>query len=176
MKMIEMIEIWKDIKDYEGIYQVSNLGRVKSLPRKHNLNYKIRKLVPDKDGYSTVVLYNNGSKCKNMKVHRLVAQAFIPNPNDYPQVNHIDEVKSNNHVDNLEWCSVKYNMTYGNHIDRLENMRVKVLKLNNEGVVLKVYNKMIDVIEDGFVQSCVSRCCNGERKHHKGFIWRYADD
>ena len=106
-----MKEVWKDIKDYEGLYQVSNLGRIKSLSRFHytgwgkNKGYikkeKILKPRYDKKGYQMVVLYKNGIG-KNFKVHRLVAEAFIPNPNNLPQINHKDEIKRNNIFTNLE--------------------------------------------------------------------------
>lgn len=112
-------EIWNDIQGYEGLYQVSNFGRVKSLERKifNGENYHISKekiLSPgkDKDGYFQVQLYKEKT-VKMRKIHRLVAEAFIPNPNNYPQVNHKDEDKQNNRIDNLEWCDGTYNQNYG---------------------------------------------------------------
>jgi len=115
--MIENLEneIWRDIKGYEGLYQVSNLGRVKSLGRQHGFLYKqdrIMKPFKTKFNYYKINLYKNGVK-KNFFIHRLVALAFIPNPNNYPVINHKDENPSNNYVDNLEWCTVKYNSNYG---------------------------------------------------------------
>lgn len=111
------MEIWRDIKGFEGLYQVSNLGRVKSLPKyTYSRGYpQLRKekiLRPGYTGknrcYATVVL-NDG---KGYKVHRLVAQAFIPNPDNLPQVNHKDENPFNNCADNLEWCTNQYNVNY----------------------------------------------------------------
>lgn len=123
-------EIWKDIKGYEGFYQVSNMGRVRSLDRivvtknSKTLNYKseLKKPSKDKDGYLIVVLYKDKER-KTCRVHRLVAEHFIPNPNNYPQVNHKDETRDNNNVDNLEWCTAKYNNNYGGHNERLSESK-----------------------------------------------------
>lgn len=110
------MEIWKDIQGYDGLYQVSNIGRVKSLNYSRTGKEKILK--PCKaNGYLQVYLYKEG-KSKMYKIHRLVAMAFIPNPDNLPCVNHIDEDKSNNCEDNLEWCTVAYNNTYGTRIQR----------------------------------------------------------
>lgn len=130
-----MKEIWKDIEGYEGKYQVSNLGRIKSLERKNSrgnqIREKILKLIYDKDGYLLVNLYKN-SKKKTYKVHRLVALAHIPNPNNYPQVNHKDENPSNNHISNLEWCTNKYNCNYGTKKERLsKKLKGKFIGENN---------------------------------------------
>lgn len=122
-------EEWKDIKGYEGLYQVSNLGRVRSLSRyvKHRTIYILKgKLLKQRTrgkGYLAVTLCKN-SKLKHYYVHRLVAEAFIPNPNNLPQVNHKDENKSNNCVDNLEWCDDKYNTNYGTRNER-HSMAIK---------------------------------------------------
>ena len=109
-----MTEIWKNIEGYEGKYQVSNLGRVKSMigqekvlhPKKH------------RNGHLQIGLHKD-KKRKTMYIHRLVAQAFIPNPDNLPCVNHKDENPSNNNVDNLEWCTQKYNCNYGTRVDRI---------------------------------------------------------
>lgn len=109
-----MTEIWKNIEGYEGKYQVSNLGQVKSMigqekvlhPKKH------------RNGHLQIGLHKD-KKRKTMYIHRLVAQAFIPNPDNLPCVNHKDENPSNNNVDNLEWCTQKYNCNYGTRVDRI---------------------------------------------------------
>ena len=117
-----MKETWKDIEGYEGLYQVSNLGKVKSLNYNKTSESKLLKLQKNSNGYTRVVLYKN-RKPKVCLVHRLVAQAFIPNPNNLPQINHKDEDKANNSVDNLEWCTYLYNNTYGTAIERATEKR-----------------------------------------------------
>ena len=112
------MEIWKNIVGYEGKYQISNLGRVKSLKDRYGYRERILKPSTNKRGYKKVVLVKVGEKRKTFLVHRLVAEAFIPNPNNYSEVNHKDENPSNNNVDNLEWCTRKYNINYGTAIER----------------------------------------------------------
>ena len=102
------IEIWKDVKGYESLYQVSNLGRIRSIKN----GIKIKKQYERPNGYMQVCLCQNG-KITTYKTHRLVAEAFIPNINNLPEVNHKDENKINNCVDNLEWCTSSYNKNYG---------------------------------------------------------------
>lgn len=120
-----MTEIWKDVKGYEGLYQVSNMGRVRSVARvvtwknQQTKSYKSRMMkIREKNGYRVVSLYKN-HKSKDNRVHRLVADAFIENPNNLPFINHIDEDKSNNKVDNLEWCTRQYNNNYGRRNEKI---------------------------------------------------------
>lgn len=125
-----MEEFWKDIKGYEGFYQVSNLGRVKSLAKYQKGNggsifwrkETILKPANSGRGYLMVVLIKN-KKRKSYILHRLVADAFIPNPYNLPQVNHKDENKTNNVVSNLEWCDNKYNSNYGTRNIRIIQTR-----------------------------------------------------
>ncbi len=112
-----MTEVWRDIEESNGKYQVSNLGRVRSFYRDETNGF-IMKACPDKKGYLYIVLKIHG-KAKRYAIHRLVATAFIPNPDNLPQVNHKDEVKDNNRVDNLEWCTNHYNLCYGTHNERV---------------------------------------------------------
>ena len=133
------MEEWRDIKGYEGLYQVSNEGRIKSLERIANrsdgkveiLKEKIRKLTKDKDGYLCVPLVKE-LKRKFCKVHRLVAKAFIDNPDNLPEINHKDECKSNNSVENLEWCDRKYNTNYGTRPLKLYEKQID-RKRDNKG-------------------------------------------
>lgn len=123
-----MIEEWRPIEVYEGLYEVSSYGRVRSVDRYDSRNQfrKGKVLSPgkDKNGYLKVVLHCNG-KCKTINVHRLVAQAFIPNPDNLPMINHKDEDKTNNNVTNLEWCDVKYNLNYGTARIRERDTKMK---------------------------------------------------
>ena len=139
-------EIWKPIEGYEGLYEVSNTGRVRSFDRYvkysngqiHLHKGKVLSPIKDTDGYLQVVLHCNG-KCKTIKVHRLVAQAFIPNPDNLPQINHKDEDKLNNCVENLEWCTAKYNINYGTR-----NIRRRETLIKNgswSGLSREEYNK-----------------------------------
>lgn len=124
------MEEWKDIKDYEGLYQVSNIGRVRSIGHyqgKWNAVYSrenplILRQEEDKYGYLAVVLSNEGNH-KRFLVHRLVAMTFIDNPFGFPMINHKDQNKQNNCVDNLEWCTAKYNTNYGDNIERSSKKR-----------------------------------------------------
>lgn len=126
-----MEEIWKDIEGYIGVYQVSNLGRVRSLDRMMNFKTKLGNISQyfkhgkilsyclDKRGYPFVRLYDSNNKCNRIKIHRLVGKAFIPNPDNLPCINHKDEIKTNNTVDNLEWCTHLYNNLYGTHLEKI---------------------------------------------------------
>lgn len=124
-------EIWKDIEGYEGLYQVSNYGRVKRMFIKGAKKETILKLAKNKTGYIRVCLSKN-SKKSNKHIHRLVAEAFIPNPNNLPQINHKDENPNNNYVDNLEWCNGKYNTNYGTRNKRISTKLSKRIKPINK--------------------------------------------
>lgn len=133
-------EVWKDVVGYEGLYKVSSLGRVRSLDRvvthKNGRKrlFKGKLLTPFKNEYFMVVLSKNGKKSSS-NIHRLVAQAFIPNTNNLPEVNHKDEDKTNNRLSNLEWCTRKYNINYGTAIER----SVKTRKNNYKNKLVKEY-------------------------------------
>ena len=159
-----MKEIWKSITGYEGLYKVSNLGRVKSLNFRHTGKEKIlRPLLCG--GYLNVQLCKEG-KMKPCLIHRLVATAFIENPENLPEVNHKNQVKTDNRVDNLEWCSRKYNVRYS---------KSKKVGQYKDGLLIKIYNATIDVEKDGFNQSNIVACCKGRYKSTGGYQWKYID-
>ena len=199
-----MSEIWKDIPGFEGMYQVSNLGRVKRLPlgkqypsrQTHN---NIRK-VHIKNGYYQVNL-SKGNRVKWFGVHRLVALAFIPNPNKFPCVNHKDENKMNNNAENLEWCTHRYNNNYGTAKQRqiesmkkndplnlrtqksLEtrrkngrsNARKPVVQIDLLGNVVRIYNSISEASRDGYDRIGIIRCCKGLGKSASGYKWKYYE-
>ena len=162
-----MKEIWKDIKNYEGLYQISNLGRVKSLWYGRE---KILIPVKLKNGYLRVILCKNGI-LKTYYVHRLVAEAFLDNPNNLPQVNHKDENKQNNNVENLEWCTNEYNINYGTRTERCSK---KVYQYTIDNILIKKWNSIAECERNGFKHSLIIYCCQGKRKTHKGFKWSYS--
>lgn len=171
-------EEWRDILGYEGKYMVSNMGRVKSLDYNRTGKEKILSPGINTKGYLIVGLFKNGKQ--NMRlVHRLVAEAFIPNPYNLPQVNHKDENIKNNIVSNLEWCDPKYNTNYGTR-----NKRVSAKLLNREDL-----SKPVLCVETGIVyissmdaerktgadQSSIIKCCRGKLKTTGGYHWLYTD-
>lgn len=184
-----MEEIWKDIKGYEGLYQVSSQGRVRSMDRicKHfNGGPQLRKgrilkQHIDRRGYLRTTLSKDG-KIKCCQVHRLVAEAFIPNPHNYPMVNHKSEVKTENSVENLEWCDAKYNVNYGTGIERNSNIQKNgarskpVLQFTKEGYFVKKWpsTKEIERVL-GYDNSNISGCCRGKTHYNSayGYIWKY---
>lgn len=163
-----MKEIFKDIQGYEGLYQISTHGNVKSL--KYGKE-RILKPAKDKKGYLYVGLSKQG-KLKLYKVHRLVGIVFLPNPNNLPEINHRDEDKVNNDCSNLEWCDVKYNRNYGTRTERSALSQSKQVMCLETG---KVYPSTIEVERQlGFLRGNIASACRGRLKQAYGFHWRYV--
>lgn len=191
-----MEEIWKDIDGYEGLYQVSNLGNVRSLNwanRGYSKNLYLKK---QNRGYLHVELAKDGIR-KSITVHRLVAVAFLENPNNYPFINHIDENKHNNCVENLEWCTPRYNAQYsinlhkndivqpGSKRPHIGGKRVGDYGAYKHKKAVLQYQKGGNLIrewetpsllerETGWRASSIIECCKGRRKTAYGYIWQFA--
>ena len=180
-----MEEIWKDIKGYEGLYQISNLGKVKSLKRmikKRKCEEIIKIPSITNKGYYRLPLCKYG-KIKYFHIHRLVAEAFIPNPEGYPIINHIDECPSNNHADNLEWCDQKHNMNCGTVRQK------KSESAPNKSAVMAIDKKTGErtyyksIAEAGKALtgksvggSSISEVASGKRKSAYGKYWFYVTE
>ena len=168
-----MEEIWKEIEGYEGLYMVSSLGRVKRLEGKKCKHDRI--ITPrNNNGYYRVSLSKYG-KVLQYRLHRLVAEAFIPNPNNYPVVNHKDENKQNNCVENLEWCSYAYNCNYGERTEKIITKLSKpVLQYNKEGKLLNEWRGTTEAAKKLNLNSrAINACCLGKIKTSGGYIWKY---
>lgn len=171
-------EIWKDVVGYEGRYQVSSMGRVKSLERKDRLGRTVKERILKPgvvgSGYLMISLYAGG-KQKMFFVHRLVCQALHENPDNKPQVNHINEDKADNRACNLEWSTAKENNNHGTHNERVAKARSKpVGQYTRYGDLVKVWPSTQEAERQaGFNQGNISEVANGNRKTACGFIWKY---
>lgn len=174
-----MGEIWKDIVDYEGIYQVSNLGNVRSIVADEHYRSRILKPHSNGRGYLFVRLWKD-KKGKAFLIHRLVALAFIPNPNNYPHVNHKSEVKTDNNVENLEWCTAKYNSNYGTCVERLiatRNERKRfvaekvVLQCDLQGNIIQEWKSLMDIERNGYCRRAVQNFFKRRLKTYRSCLW-----
>ena len=167
-------EIWKDIKGYEGLYQISNLGRVKTLKPGYN-KIKTNIKTPRKchDGYYRISLYKN-KKIKTYHIHKLVALHFIPNVNNYSCINHKDENKLNNNVNNLEWCTKRYNNIYS--INKRKKYKKGVLQYDKNNNFIKEWSSMTEASRKlNISRNSIFRCCNNTQKSAGNFIWKYIN-
>ena len=191
---METIEIWRTAiyngETYEG-FEVSNWGRIMSLNYRRTGRAELLKPFDDGCGYLKVELSKNG-KSKTCKVHRLVAQTFIPNPENKPCINHKIEGKKGKSMNfvffnedgtvdeertTIEWVTYEENNNYGTHNERMaKTLSKKVLQLSLTGELIREWESAHDCGRNGFNQGNVVECCNGKRKTHKGFLWIYADD
>lgn len=179
----EIVEEWRPVKEYEGCYEVSNIGRVRSLDRVvigkdgKKRFYKGQILIPgkDKDGYLLVNLHSNG-KGKTKFIHHLVVEAFIPNPDNLEFINHKDEVKTNNVVTNLEYCTNEYNLNYGTRNKRIaEKLSKQVYQYTLDNELVAIWSSTRECQRNGYSSGNISLCCSGKLKTYKNFIWRYKE-
>ena len=164
------IEKWKDIPNFNGLYQVSNNGNIKRAKdeyifkkNKNSRGYRIITLTKDKKEYS-------------LSVHRLVAEAFIPNPNNLPQINHKDGNKLNNKIENLEWCTQSENMKHA-YKNKLEiKSGKKVVQFDLDMKIIKIWDKIIEAEKEyKIAHGKITMVCKNKRKTAGGYIWRYYE-
>ena len=167
--MQETKEEWRDIEEYENLYQISNLGIVKSLGNDRTRKEKI--LRPQKVNNYLIVSLSKDGKAKHYYIHRLVALHFIPNPQNLEQINHRDEDKTNNCVSNLEFCTAAYNINYGTRNQRSAEKTSKQVLCVETGII---YSSTKEVQRQlGFAHNNISQCCNGKYKTAYGYTWKY---
>lgn len=178
------MEEWRSIPSYEGIYEVSSWGRVRSLDRIAHRTWngidnskpvKGKVLVPKMgaNGYFFVMLYKEG-KYKIERIHRLVAKVFLPNPNNLPCVNHKDETRTNNHVENLEWCTQKYNLNYGTFPERRARLTSRIVEEVKDGKVIATYANRKDAANAvGCSDTAIGDVCLGKQRAVRGRVFRY---
>ena len=181
---MKLFDDFVDIPGFEGLYQINKSGIVKSLAR-FNPNsgragryYKEMLKTPriDEDGYLRVTLCKDG-KLINTGIHRLLALTFIPNPNNYNSINHKDENKLNNNLDNLEWCTIKYNINYNNRQARIsEKRKKKVAQYTLNGNLIKIHDSVNSATSSVNGSKCyVIHCCKGLRTSYKNYKWKYYE-
>ena len=171
MRLGTIVRVWKSIEGYEGLYEISNLGEVKSLYYRNTFKSKIIKPKINKEGYLFVGLCKDG-KVKQVFIHRLVTLNFIPN-NDIEkvEVNHIDEDKTNNNVNNLEWVTPKENSNHGTHNERISKALSKKVLCVETGIIYSSANEIKEKL--GLNNSSISKCCNGKQKTSGGYHWKF---
>lgn len=184
-----MKEIWKPVVGYEGFYEVSSIGRVRSLARivecndgrKRKIKDRILKCSRNSGGYYGITLHKDGCT-KSVNIHRIVAEAFVPNPLEKEEVNHKDENPSNNHASNLEWVTAKENNNYGTRKERARKAIVEaqgraVRQLSRDGELVAEYESLSEAYgATGAFISNIVKCARGEYKTAGGYIWKYKDE
>lgn len=180
-----MVEIWKDIDGFEGLYKISNLGNIYSIGGRvmggmnNRYKNKPRMMKPHiRNGYEHVCLTKD-KKQFHYKIHRLVAMAFVPNPNDYPFVNHKNEIKDDNRAVNLEWCTAKYNLNYGSHNEKMRKTKSKkpIAQFDMNGNFIEIHDSSRDIERKfGYFHNNITNCCKHKYgyKSAYGYKWEFA--
>ena len=178
------MEVWKDVVGYEGFYQVSNKGNVRSVERtvpfgnrKRIVKAKQRILRENWQG-RVMVMLSKDNKLRNVSVHRLVAEAFIPNPDNLPEINHKDENPKNNCVENLEWCNHYYNTIYGTKLERQRQKKsVPIVQCDLAGNEIRSFDSAMqaELTINGKFTGNINKCLNGGTKTAFGYIWRFKE-
>lgn len=175
--MAEENEEWRPVVGFEGLYECSSLGNVRSVDRKNRKFCKgcVLKQRKSTNGYMVVTLWKNNRK-KLCTVHRLIIKSFIPNPNNLPECNHKNECKTDNRVENLEWCDHKYNNNYGTKNKRQsEKKQKRVLQYSLDGDFIKEWPSLISVQNElGYNRGSLSNCCLNKTKTAYDYVWKYA--
>lgn len=188
--LLDGVEEWRDIKGYEGFYQASSFGRIRSVDRKcwngktmAFMKGKILKPALSGDGRNYLIVHlSKHNKQKTLSVHRLIAGAFIPNPLMLPEINHKDENPSNNNVSNLEWCTRHYNTNYGTHNEKLRNTKEKrygkpILQFDMLGNLITEYPTLMAAERaTGFHNGNISHCCRGNCSYAYGYVWKFKEE
>lgn len=183
-----IVEIWKDIKGYEGLYQISNLGRVRSLDhevlQKHKSGgyakriYQGRIMTPSQNGVGRMqVMLSKNGKHKGLIVHRTVAEYFVPNPHGYNIVNHINANPRDNRAANLEWCTQSHNIQWAYDMGtKVSAMNRRVAQYDLDGNLIKVWDSITEatMVVPGTYRSTIANVCKGKYKQAGGYKWEYA--
>lgn len=183
-------EIWAPISGWEGLYEVSTCGRVRSLDRvtvskagtSRLYKGRVLRIARDKDGYAQVILCHKERRVHGI-IHRLMAQTFIPNPDGLPEINHKDEDKTNNEISNLEWCTDKYNVNYGTGLQRRimaqrnhPNESKPVCQYGKDGIMIARYPSIREACrQTGVLSSTISHSCRTSQKYCRRFFWRFEN-
>lgn len=189
-KQLAEKEEWRDISGYEGFYQASSLGKIRSVDRRcwngktmALMKGKILKLAFSGDDRKYLVAHlSKYHKQKTFSVHRLIAHAFLPNPDNLPEVNHKDENPSNNRVSNLEWCTRSYNTNYGTHNEKLRNTKSArygkpILQFDLLGNFISEYPTLMAAERaTGFHNGNISHCCRGDCSYAYGYVWKFKEE
>ena len=189
-------ELWKPAKGYEGIYEISSFGHIRSMSRIDPGGYhrtgKMMKPYAQKTGYLNIKLCDANGVRHGELIHRLVAKAFVDNPNGLPDINHKDENNQNNHANNLEWCTKAYNLAYGHHREKQSaslkknkkviaqlrkqaiGQRKPVIQESLTGEFIAGWPSVLEASRHGYCKASISDCCKGKQRTHAGFVWRYG--